>query len=309
MPNRAANNLQAALDAHGRLTIDRDCVGCGYNVRGLDHDGQCPECGMAVARSVHGDELRFADPQWLAVVCGGLRWIRITLASALIAFLLLMVGSTVTTLIPAASVDSFSTFSLIVAVIGLLISLVLPVTLAWGVWRLCRQEPKQLSREPSLSWRNVTRFVTPVAIALCVGYTASPATATLMTMIWWIVTMLVLGVAAVALLSYLAALARRIPAPDQGQRLRRLRRETVLVLGCVLLINAVELAVWVGVVQHIPPSSASWINRYHGNFESCMNAIIAIGTLYLAIAYPIAVNVTARKIDAARRAGLELTGG
>ncbi len=47
------------------LTDDRLCVHCGYNLRGLPLDGKCPECGEAVRRSLLGDLLKYADPDWL----------------------------------------------------------------------------------------------------------------------------------------------------------------------------------------------------------------------------------------------------
>lgn len=47
------------------ITQDMSCLRCGYNLRGLRSDGHCPECGSPVERSLHGDQLRFADPNWL----------------------------------------------------------------------------------------------------------------------------------------------------------------------------------------------------------------------------------------------------
>jgi hypothetical protein len=41
------------------------CARCAYNLRGLALDGRCPECGAPIARSVHGNLLRYADPDWL----------------------------------------------------------------------------------------------------------------------------------------------------------------------------------------------------------------------------------------------------
>ena len=46
------------IDEHGRLKDDFQCRTCGYNLRGLDTDGRCPECTTAVGRSVHGDLTR-----------------------------------------------------------------------------------------------------------------------------------------------------------------------------------------------------------------------------------------------------------
>lgn len=41
------------------------CARCGYNLRGLDPAGRCPECGEPVVLSHRSDLLRFADAGWL----------------------------------------------------------------------------------------------------------------------------------------------------------------------------------------------------------------------------------------------------
>ncbi len=55
------------VDTKGRhvLAVDVPCIQCGYNLRGLDRETVCPECGGTVERSLHGRWLRFADPRWL----------------------------------------------------------------------------------------------------------------------------------------------------------------------------------------------------------------------------------------------------
>jgi hypothetical protein len=47
------------------LPADVACLSCGYNLRGLTNVGVCPECGTAVAASLRGDFLKYADPAWL----------------------------------------------------------------------------------------------------------------------------------------------------------------------------------------------------------------------------------------------------
>ncbi len=42
----------APLDEAGRLALDLNCVTCGYNLRGLDPETICPECGIPVGRSL-----------------------------------------------------------------------------------------------------------------------------------------------------------------------------------------------------------------------------------------------------------------
>lgn len=44
---------------------DRPCARCGYNLRGLTAEGVCPECGAQVARSLKGNLLEFASPEYL----------------------------------------------------------------------------------------------------------------------------------------------------------------------------------------------------------------------------------------------------
>ena len=39
---------------------DTPCLACGYNLRGLQSNGRCPECGSAIADSLTDDRLMFA---------------------------------------------------------------------------------------------------------------------------------------------------------------------------------------------------------------------------------------------------------
>jgi hypothetical protein len=41
------------------------CLTCGYDLRGLQPTGACPECNRDISESLRGDWLRFADPRWL----------------------------------------------------------------------------------------------------------------------------------------------------------------------------------------------------------------------------------------------------
>lgn len=49
----------------GILEEDTACHRCGYNLRGLESTGLCPECGTAIAHSITGNLLKHADPDWL----------------------------------------------------------------------------------------------------------------------------------------------------------------------------------------------------------------------------------------------------
>jgi hypothetical protein len=47
------------------VAVDIQCRGCDYNLRGLSPDGNCPECGMHVTRTLYPSELVWIDRQVL----------------------------------------------------------------------------------------------------------------------------------------------------------------------------------------------------------------------------------------------------
>jgi Zn finger protein HypA/HybF involved in hydrogenase expression len=61
----------SAVDEHGRVAVDALCLTCGYNIRGLEATGRCPECGVAIANSVRGSYLRFAGVEVLGRMASG----------------------------------------------------------------------------------------------------------------------------------------------------------------------------------------------------------------------------------------------
>lgn len=69
----AIPRLWAAKDAMTSappIDSDTPCGRCGYNLRGLSPDGQCPECGTPIAPSLT-HWLAHADPQWRRKLAAG----------------------------------------------------------------------------------------------------------------------------------------------------------------------------------------------------------------------------------------------
>lgn len=80
----------AILDEAGTVKSDIPCRKCGYNLRGLNVGGRCPECGSPVGLSVQGDLLRFADPNWLMTLRKG---VNLILIGVLVAVIVALAGA------------------------------------------------------------------------------------------------------------------------------------------------------------------------------------------------------------------------
>lgn len=55
-----------------RLTADTPCVECGYNLRTLEPQSRCPECGTAISLTLFDRDLSYLDAAWLRRVQRGL---------------------------------------------------------------------------------------------------------------------------------------------------------------------------------------------------------------------------------------------
>ena len=74
-----------------RATLTSDTVGddviclqCGYSIRGLSHEGRCPECGTLIKRSLQGNLLRYSSPAYLATLNRGVFLILAAIAAKVI---------------------------------------------------------------------------------------------------------------------------------------------------------------------------------------------------------------------------------
>src|SRR3712207_6504137 len=76
MQSTASASQTVSVDGGGRAAAAGVlCRKCGYDLRGCDAAGRCPECGTAVALSARPDLLRFADPAWVSKLGRGVRFI------------------------------------------------------------------------------------------------------------------------------------------------------------------------------------------------------------------------------------------
>ena len=142
--------VAVALDQDGRLAEDVACRHCGYNLRGLELAGRCPECEMAIEKTLHAFLLHFCDPVWLGRLRSGLMLLIVTIFAGLavgIIFgisLILLIGGTGETSLPVVTA-----FLLLFAGIGAMQLI--------AYWRITSPEPSPLHEEDPLSARRIAR--------------------------------------------------------------------------------------------------------------------------------------------------------
>lgn len=130
------------------------CLQCGFDLRGMSRDADCPECGLDVKSSLDQQLLKFASPQWVEALAGGMNWLMI---SVLLTFGLSCLGGTFT---------AFSGGFGIFAHLGNALLLIPGAVAFYAMWRLTTPEPDALVQHDHPA-RRVLR------IALVVGFIAS----------------------------------------------------------------------------------------------------------------------------------------
>lgn len=199
------------LDESGVICTDVACRRCGYNLRGLQPLGRCPECATPVGLSVQGDLLRFADPDWLEKLARGISFI--------------LWGLAVSVLCQAGAVVLAS---LVHPGVGKIIAFAGTLLAFYGAWLLTEPDPGGLGEEQYVTARKVVRVGLLVglvcalaSIPLGSGRLSAPATIALGS------AAALGGLAGVAgefaKLVYLGQLAQRIPDQRLARRARFLR--------------------------------------------------------------------------------------
>ncbi len=236
-----------ALDGAGRVAQDVPCRTCGYNLRGLSPDGQCPECGAAVGRSIHGDLLRYSDPVWVRHLAAGPLWMIISVLSG--------IGIAVFNWTITGSIFQ-DRAELPLALIGVSVSAVGLV----GYWMLTMRDPRRDEKRPIWNIRQMTRLLAAAGfLAYVVALTTRiPGLAgALPTALAWTVALLaglfVLAglIGALLLFIHMRRLALRIPKDN-------LARQTRIVMWGIIIFFATMMVGWlVTALIFFPPGTPS----------------------------------------------------
>ena len=217
------------------LTIDTECRRCGYNLRGLSPNAVCPECATPVGLSVHGDLLRFANPEWLYKLSKGINWILWGLA---IAFVTGMAAGV------AGAMTGNKALLGIVAFLGGLVGY-------YGAYLLTEPDPSGLGEDQYGKRRKFIRIALMIGLgSALVNLVGMMVRETQLALTVIGATSLVAGLfgaaGEIAKLTYLAELARRIPDHrliSRGQSLARSYGVTLIlvtILGAVAAVLALS---------------------------------------------------------------------
>ncbi|MCH7596570.1 MAG: hypothetical protein IID35_08425 [Planctomycetes bacterium] len=205
--SQAASPIDADSQAASPIDVDILCVHCGYNLRGLTSDGRCPECGGAIADSMRGELLRFADVEWLTKLRLG---VALKLWAITLAVLLAMGGGVVTGV--TGSPDAVW----LIAVVTMFVSAALGL---WGTWCITAPDPRLSLSEQSVTLRKVIRACAVAGLASGVheysgaGVVAASEALSVVLIAVGGIGSLAGFVATYAELFYLRRFVRRVPDP------------------------------------------------------------------------------------------------
>jgi len=235
-PDAGLVPADVVLDAQGRIGEDISCRVCAYNLRGVDPVATCPECGTAVGRSLVGDRLKFADPQWVRKLSAGFLWLIVSV------FVGIAFGCV------ERQATSIATDTVSGAVVGLL-GLIAPFIALVGYWQITTPEPVEKFGDPDTTrilarWCNVSP---PVLSALALPLVlADTQVMFIAAAVVEVIGGLVGLVGAFAAFTYVRRLALRIPDDALAKQTRIVMWGYAAALLFLVLVGLGALVIYWG---------------------------------------------------------------
>jgi hypothetical protein len=227
---KMSESVEAAVH---RVEGDALCRRCGYNLRGLEVAGTCPECRAAVEHSIHGDLLRYSSVAWLEKVRQGFTWV-------LWGIVVQIVGGVVGGIASVSVWRGNQTLSEVWALAVGLVSMV-------GMWWITERDPADqftVSRPRNEKARQVVRVMLVATVALAAaqigcspGVVGRPAA--VLSQVVSILEEIASLVGVVAQLAYIAGLADRIPHLQLAAMSRGLRTAYGITMGAMVVLAVV----------------------------------------------------------------------
>lgn len=233
--------IYVKVEPNGDIAEDKPCVTCGRNLKGMQLDQVCPDCGTLILRSVKGEHLKYSNAKWLS---------KIELGATLIAgsLGLLLVGSLVTQIVglivqPATSNDLKIDPTMgeegrrVLALLTMVIYLAVMFFRAGGIWLFTAPEPGVPGETQTRRDRSIARL----SILAAAGVLLVESLAVIALNQDWLVQLPLLSsvlglVAIVFLCRYAIGLALRVPDEPLAQQTK------MVMLGWALAVPLVWVA-------------------------------------------------------------------
>jgi hypothetical protein len=267
-----------ALDHQGQVVADLSCRKCGYNLRGLNINGRCPECGTAVGYSAQGDLLRFCDPDWVETLRRGATFI---IAGIAVIFLGVIVGIGLGAAIGASGGG--------LAILPVLMAIIVVVGYALGLigwWSITTPDPSGLGEDTYGTSRKIIRVALLVGLASQVvdigeKFSSVPTSLGVVLTLFQIGAGLVGVVGFFAQLQYLKKMALRIPDEAMSSRANFLMWALGISYGVIIVFG--------GMVALMTPTANT--RGAGGAFAglACIMGIVGIALFVFLIMYLILI--------------------
>lgn len=298
------------------IACELPCIHCGYDLRTMRLEGQCPECGKACAESLGG--LAAARREDLA----RLRWgVVMMMAAALIP--MFVVGFVIAGLLVESIWPGTMTWiddDAYPWMVGLPLAVIGPVVALAGVFRVTSLvrpavESGLPSSQPGHWARRLLRWMGCVYAAASVG---GFACMTLVMEVGWfdgwealmwcmVITAAVTAHAWTArnvlMCRYLATMMRLSDAPKLARWLRVLSLFAILTLMYVVLICGVVLLIYLfrDWLENMDPNGSRVWSGVFFMTGSVVNSVGSLGMLGWSIAWPISLLLVVRRVRAIER--------
>ncbi len=280
-----------ALDARGHLDQDCNCIGCGYNLRGLDPESVCPECATPIDRSLRGQYLRYSDPRWVEKLAGGMDWILLGFVSTFILGHALVIAYDLNVSTGNPNLDILSESLLI---------LCLQFVFLIGFWRLTAPNPWQAAPDSELTARSVVRWTILASLLLVPPAYVYSYRINLQSMILFAITSLAALVGLMAAFRHAVQLARHLPNESLVRQTRIVMRGILVVAAAGAI--AVLCAIWAQrhVMAFTPTVQLAMMGAFLCGIVVLIGGLIfGIWFIVLAIRFRIELHRAARQARAA----------
>lgn len=214
------------------------CLACGYNLRGLDVRGNCPECGQPVAQSLRDGRLETMPPR---VVMNWSRGALLHLTACVIALLFMFPWGMILIGDPIGSPETG-----ICMTCGLAF-LIVPCV-AIGSWKLATISLEEPPHAASLRWALALRWLVRLAalsIIATVMFGLGPTSSGLVALLTRVAgplvfVMLLFGMVGLSIYRAVVVAGNQRPKiPQMAQRLRRVGMWMGVALGSLFAMNAI----------------------------------------------------------------------